>query len=105
MSRSSASPLVVNHDHLSAAGNFQRFRPKYDKDFTHILCMDEYVLRSVTKSYLKGVKTSANIERLGEYDPKGKKDVFNPWMCPVSEFEKVYDHISRCIDKFVAEVL
>ena len=60
-------------------------------------------MRSV-KKYLRNTKTSANIELLGKYDPKGVEEVFNPWMYPVSEFEKVYQHISRSIDEFVKSV-
>ena len=62
--------------------------------------MDEFVLSGV-KRQMKNVKSSANVELLGNYDPQGVKNVFNPWACPVSEFELVYQHISRCIDKFV----
>ncbi|XP_063726832.1 low molecular weight phosphotyrosine protein phosphatase-like [Symsagittifera roscoffensis] len=95
--------VLKNHGMPPLSHVARMFVPETDSQFDYILCMDNYVMRSV-KKYLRNTKTSANIELLGKYDPKGVEEVFNPWMYPVSEFEKVYQHISRSIDEFVKSV-
>ncbi|KAK3760372.1 hypothetical protein RRG08_029404 [Elysia crispata] len=71
--------------------------------FDYILCMDDYNLRNL--KYMKPTGSKSLIYRLGDFDPKGEKIIFDPYFSDsIEAYKEVYRQCCRCCQAFLSQV-